>query len=66
MEPLVKQYPQNPIFTMMLGNLNALLDRKEKAAANFRAAAAMPVADPKSRERVARLCKEGLATVHAQ
>jgi tetratricopeptide (TPR) repeat protein len=66
MEPLVARYPQNPIFAMMLGNLNALLNRKDKAAANYRDAAATPVPDPKSRERVARLCREGLAAVHAQ
>jgi tetratricopeptide (TPR) repeat protein len=66
MEPLVKQYPQNPIFALMLGNLNALLNRKEKATANYRAAAAMSVADAKSRERVARLAGEGLAALQNQ
>ncbi len=66
MEPLVARYPQNPIFALMFGNLNALLNRKEKAAASYRAAAAIPAADTKSRERVAKLSREGLAALHVQ
>jgi tetratricopeptide (TPR) repeat protein len=31
-EPLVARYPQNPIFQILLGNLNAELGRKEKAS----------------------------------
>jgi tetratricopeptide (TPR) repeat protein len=62
-EPLVARYPQNPIFALMLGNMNALLNRKEKAAANYRAAAAITVADPKCREHIARIAHEGLATL---
>jgi hypothetical protein len=61
--PLVARYPQNPIFALMLGNMNALLNRKEQAAANYRAAAAMPVPDPKSHERVAKVSREGLAAL---
>jgi hypothetical protein len=61
--PLVARYPQNPVFAMMLGNINALLNRKEKAAANYSAAAAMTVADPKSHERVAQISRQGLAAL---
>jgi predicted Zn-dependent protease len=66
MEPLAARYPQNPVFALMLGNMNALLNRKEKAAALYRAAAAMPVADPKWREHVSKLCVEGLVALHAK
>lgn len=38
-EPLVKQYPNNPIFQLLLGDLNAKMGRVEKAAEYFRAAA---------------------------
>jgi len=63
MEPLAEQYPQNPIFALMVGNLNALLDRKEKAAASYRAAEAMAIPDPACRARVAHLSHEGLASL---
>src|SRR6266849_1227926 len=33
-EPLVAEYPQNPIFHLLLGDINAKLKRKEKAAAH--------------------------------
>jgi hypothetical protein len=66
MEPLAARYPQNPVFALMLGNMNALLNRKEKAAAWYRAAASIPVADPKWREHVAKLSREGLASLNAQ
>ncbi len=66
MEPLVSRYPQNPVFTLMLGNMNALLNRREKAAACYRAAREMPIADPKWREHVAKLSVEGLALLHNQ
>ncbi|MGH9712033.1 MAG: tetratricopeptide repeat protein [Candidatus Acidiferrales bacterium] len=36
-EPLVARYPQNPIFLLLLGNLNAELGRSEKAAGYFQA-----------------------------
>jgi tetratricopeptide (TPR) repeat protein len=37
-EPLVTRYPQNPIFLLLLGNLNAELGRNEKAAEYFQSA----------------------------
>jgi tetratricopeptide (TPR) repeat protein len=37
-EPLVKQYPRNPIFQLLLGDLNAKMGRNEKAAECFQAA----------------------------
>jgi hypothetical protein len=64
MEPLAARYPKNAIFQLMLGNLNALLNRKDKAAAFYHSAetisAAMPASDPVCRARIAALAKEGL------
>ena len=37
--PLVERYPQNPLFHLLLGDMNAKLNRKEKATASYRAAA---------------------------
>jgi hypothetical protein len=70
LEPLVKRYPQNPNFALLLGNINALLNRKEKAAACYRAAEAisknMPASDAGLRDRVAALAREGLASLNTQ
>ena len=45
-EPLVERYPKNPIFQLMLGNLNLEMGRSEKAAEYFRAVNAIAAADP--------------------
>jgi tetratricopeptide (TPR) repeat protein len=45
-EPLVERYPKNPIFQLMLGNLNLEIARSEKAAEYFRAVNATAAADP--------------------
>jgi hypothetical protein len=70
MEPLATQYPQNPIFPLFIGNLNALLGRNERAAASYRAAenlaAALPASEAASRARVQTLVKEGLGMVGAR
>jgi len=36
-EPLVKQYPNNPVYLLLLGNLNAELSRNDNAAEYFHA-----------------------------
>jgi hypothetical protein len=36
-EPLVTHYPQNPVFLLLVGNLDMELGRNEKASANFEA-----------------------------
>jgi tetratricopeptide (TPR) repeat protein len=70
MEPLAAQYPQNPIFPLFVGNLNALLGRNERAAASYRAAenlaGALPASENASRARVDALVKEGLGMVGAR
>jgi tetratricopeptide (TPR) repeat protein len=41
-EPLVARYPQNPIFLLLAGNLNAELGRNDKASEYFQAALKIP------------------------
>ncbi|MGA8870089.1 MAG: hypothetical protein WA434_05380 [Candidatus Acidiferrales bacterium] len=47
-EPLVTRYPHNPIFLLLVGNLNAELGHNDKAAEYFRDVLALPnsAADP--------------------
>jgi tetratricopeptide (TPR) repeat protein len=70
MEPLAAQYPQNPIFPLFIGNLNALLGRNERAAASYHVAenlaAALPASESTSKARVQTLVKEGLGMVGAR
>ena len=70
MEPLATQYPQNPIFPLFIGNLNALLARNDRAAANYRAAEnlanALPATEGTCRARVNALVREGLGMVGAR
>jgi len=63
--PLVEQYPQNPIFLLLLGDMNAKLHRNEKAAASFRAAQKMEVRDASCRARVQMLARAALAALNA-
>lgn len=69
MEPLAARYPKNAIFQLMLGNLNALLNRKEKAARYYHSAESisgmMPASDPACKARIAALAKEGLSKLNA-
>ena len=58
LEPLVDSYPQNPVFAMMLGNMDALLNRKERAAANYRAAATMKIRDVRDSQNVRNAAQE--------
>jgi tetratricopeptide (TPR) repeat protein len=44
-EPLVTQYPNNPIFQLLLGNLNLEMGRSEKAAGYFHAVKKLAAAD---------------------
>ena len=50
---------------MMLGNMDALLNRKEKAAENYRAAAAMKIGDAVCAQNVKKAAQEGLAALSA-
>lgn len=41
-QPLVERYPRNPMFLLLVGNLNAELGHNEKAREYFRAVAQLP------------------------
>jgi hypothetical protein len=60
LEPLTVQYPHNPIFTLLLGNFNALLARKDRAAALYHSAESMPVADADCKSRIASIAHKAL------
>ena len=61
MQPLVAEYPDNPVFQLLLGNMYAKLSRKEPAALHFRAAQQIHVNDAESSSRVQRLATVSLA-----
>ncbi len=62
-EPLAARYPRNPIFLLLLGNLNAELGRNAKAAEYFHAAQDSPVPDPACTTRTRDLANSFLATL---
>jgi len=59
--PLVKQYPANPTFALLMGNLEAELGHNDSAAEFYRAATAMPPSDAACAARVALLARDSLA-----
>jgi len=61
--PLVEQYPQNPLFHLLLGDLNAKLGRGEKAAAGFRTAQKLEIRDAACRARVEHVVRAALAAL---
>jgi tetratricopeptide (TPR) repeat protein len=63
--PLVEQYPSNPLFRLIRGDLFAKLGRKEQAVESYRAAAALPVRDPECRAHIQELVRASLAAVGA-
>jgi len=69
LEPLVARYPQNPIFPLYAGNLNALLGRNERAAASYHAAenlaGLLPASEGACKARVGALAREGLGIIGA-
>ncbi len=62
-EPLVAEYPQNPIFHLLLGDINAKLKRKEKAAAHYGQAAEITLRDPDCQRRIGQLAAAALAAL---
>jgi len=63
-EPLVVRYPSNPIFLLLLGNLNAELDRNANAAQYFRLALQSPVVDSVCAARIREMANFFLASLH--
>jgi len=60
--PLAEQYPGNPIFQLMMGDLNAKLGRKGPAETYYRAAdvAATDLSDAACRDKMKQLARESL------
>ena len=63
-EPLVTRFPRNPMFLLLLGNLNEELGRNEKASEYFRSALAAPVPDAVCTARVRDLANSFIASLH--
>ena len=63
-EPLTVRYPRNPLFLLLVGNLNEELGRKAKAAGYFHAALESAVSDPVCAARVHDMGGTFLASVH--
>jgi hypothetical protein len=62
--PLVSRYPRNPVFLLLLGNLNAELSRNAKASGYFSTAASLPIPDPACAARVREIANTFLASLH--
>jgi predicted Zn-dependent protease len=62
-EPLAQRYPKNPIFLLLLGNLNAELSRNAKAAEYFQAVLQLPPPDPSCAERTRAMAQSFLDTL---
>jgi tetratricopeptide (TPR) repeat protein len=63
LEPLTAQYPDNPIFQLLAGDMYAKLARREPAARHFHAAQQAPVQDAASAARVQQIAAEALAAL---
>jgi tetratricopeptide (TPR) repeat protein len=63
-EPLVVRYPHNPLFLILVGNLNAELGRSTKAADYFRAALQSTVSDTACADRIREIGNSFLASLH--
>ena len=63
-EPLVGRYPHNPVFFLLLGNLNAELGRSAKASEYFDAALNLSIPDAACAARVRYLANSFLASQH--
>ncbi|MGA8408953.1 MAG: hypothetical protein WB680_17385 [Candidatus Acidiferrales bacterium] len=46
-EPLAERYPKNPVFQLLLGNLNVEMGRSARAAEYFRAVNALAASEPR-------------------
>ena len=61
--PLTTEYPGNPIFLLLAGDIEQKLGHKDEAAARFRAAAAAPWEDAACAARVQQLAREALVSL---
>ena len=65
MTPLVHEYPQNPMFQLILGDTHAKLNHTELAQASFRAAAATPANSSACAERIRSVSSQAQAALEA-
>ncbi len=63
-EPLLARYPQNPIFMLLLGNLNAELGRNAKASEYFHAAQKTSIPDSACAVRMRELAGSFLSSLN--
>lgn len=63
-EPLTARYPHNPVFLLLLGNLNGEIGRTAKAAEYFHAAQASSIPDSACAARIHDLAASFLASGH--
>jgi hypothetical protein len=63
--PLVEEYPSNPLFLLMAGDLEAKLGHKETAAADYHRAASLPVEDAGCRARIQSVTQAAADTLKA-
>jgi hypothetical protein len=63
--PLTSDFPDNPLFLLLAGDIAAKLGHKDEAAARFSAAAAAPMEDVKCAERVRQIVREALTALGA-
>lgn len=63
--PLLKVYPENPIFLLLAGDIDEKLGHNEDATAMFRAAEAAPTDDTECAARVRKVAREALASLGA-
>jgi predicted Zn-dependent protease len=61
--PLTTEFPENPLFLLIAGDIAAKLGHNEEAAMRFRAAAAAPMEDGICAERVLQIALEALAAL---
>jgi len=63
--PLVQEYPTNPTFALLMGNLEGELGHNESAAEFYRAATQTPPSDAACAARVAQLAHDATAALPA-
>jgi hypothetical protein len=61
--PLLKEYPQNPLFQLLAADIAAKLGHTDEAVSGLRAADGAPEGDPGCAARLAQVVRDGLATL---
>jgi hypothetical protein len=61
--PLLKEYPQNPLFQLLVADIAAKLGHNDEAVSGLRTAVAAPEEDPGCAARLAQVVREGLTAL---